>query len=151
MGRSRYGVRDEIKDTAEEFYRAVSKKNLKALDALWAHVPYAAVAGRGGQLRQGWPEVRGYWEKRFRELGDTVVTTRLRNAVSHAVGDVAWLSGTEMRTVQHGDLSRVEELRMTAVLERTGTYWQIVSYHASEPGRTREVPVAPIADALTIG
>jgi hypothetical protein len=36
--------------------------------------------------------------------------------------------------VTHGDDKRVEELRMTAVLERKGTRWQIVSYHASEPG-----------------
>lgn len=141
MNRSRYGVHDEIKDAAEALYRAISAKNLKAVDDLWAHVPYAAVAGRGGSIGQGWDQVHGYWERRFRELGDTTVTARLRNAVSHAVGDVAWLSGTEFRTIRHGDDTRIEELRMTAVMERKGSRWQLVSYHASEPAARSDAPV----------
>jgi ketosteroid isomerase-like protein len=132
MGRSRYGVRDEIKETAEALYRAVSNKNLKAIDNLWAHEAYASVAGRSGKLRQGWPSVRGYWEQRFAQLGDIRVVAKLRNMNCHAVGDVAWLAGTELRTVTEGDHVRYEELRMTAVLERKGSRWQIVSYHASE-------------------
>ncbi|HLJ67341.1 MAG TPA: nuclear transport factor 2 family protein [Chloroflexota bacterium] len=133
MGRARYGVRDEIRDTAESFYRAVTKKSIRSIDSLWAHEPYASVAGRSGHIRQGWPQVRGYWEQRFQQLGDIRVVAQLRNSVCHAVGDVAWLSGTEIRKVIDGDQVRTEELRMTAVLERKGTRWQIVSYHASEP------------------
>jgi hypothetical protein len=87
--------------------------------------------------------VRGYWETRFGELGDVRVVARLKNAVCHAVGDVAWLSGTEIRTITEGDQTRHEELRMTAVLERRGTGWQIVSYHASEPATSdRELATA---------
>lgn len=134
MGRTRYGVTDEVKDTAADFYRAVSNKNLKAIDGIWAHERYAAVAGRSGAIRQGWENVRGYWEERFKQLGDTRVDAKLRSSLCHAVGDVAWLSGTEIRIVSHGEEKRQEELRMTAVLERKGTRWQIVSYHASEPG-----------------
>jgi len=132
MGRSRYGVRDEIRDTAEELYRAVTNKNLKGIDNVWAHEAYAAVAGRSGHLRQGWANVRGYWEQRFQQLGDIKVVAKLRNFNCHAVGDVAWISGTELRTVTEGEETRHEELRMTAVLERKGSRWQIVSYHASE-------------------
>lgn len=134
MGRTRYGVTDEVKDTAADFYRAVSNKNLKAIDGIWAHERYAAVAGRSGAIRQGWESVRGYWEERFKQLGDTRVDAKLRSSLCHAVGDVAWLSGTEIRIVSRGEEKRQEELRMTAVLERKGTRWQIVSYHASEPG-----------------
>lgn len=135
MGRTRYGVHDEIKDTTEAFYRAVSNKNLKAIDTLWAHVPYASLAGRSGHIRQGWVEVRNYWEQRFRQLGATVVSARLRNSKCHAIGDVAWISGTELRSISKEDGVRVEELRMTCVLERKSSTWQIVSYHASEPAR----------------
>lgn len=144
MGRTRYGVNDEVKDTATDFYRAVSNKNLKAIEAIWAHERYAAVAGRSGTIRQGWPNVRGYWQERFEQLGDVRVDAKLRNSMCHAVGDVAWLSGTEIRTVTYGDEKRHEELRMTAVLERKGTRWQIVSYHASEPG-LRSADRAPAA------
>jgi ketosteroid isomerase-like protein len=133
MGRARYGVHDEIKDTVESFYRAISNKNLRAIDDTWAQVPYASVAGRSGQLRQGWPAIRGYWELRFQQLGGIRVTVKLKGPVVHAVGDVAWVSGTEIRTVTEGESVRREELRMTAVFERRGTHWQIVSYHASEP------------------
>jgi ketosteroid isomerase-like protein len=132
MGRTRYGVPDEIKETAEALYRAASNKNLKAIDNLWVHSPYAAVAGRSGKIRQGWSEVRRYWEQRFERLGDTRVTVRLTGAVSHAVGDVGWLSGTETRTITEDGQMRKETLRMTCVLERKGSGWQIVSYHASE-------------------
>lgn len=138
MGRARYGVPDEIKDTAEAFYRAVTSKNLRAIEATWAHTPYAAVAGRSGQLRQGWPNVLGYWEQRFRQLGDIKVVAKLQRPMVHAVGDVAWLSGTEIRTITDGSDVRREELRMTAVLERKDTEWHIVSYHASEPAQRAE-------------
>jgi ketosteroid isomerase-like protein len=133
MGSARYSIRDEIKDTAESFYRAVSSKNLKAIDAVWAHEPYAAVAGRSGHLRQGWNSVRSYWEERFVQLGDIKVSARLRNFSCHVVGDVAWLSGTELRAITADGQVRHEELRMTSVMERRGTGWQIVSYHVSEP------------------
>ncbi|MBV9279971.1 MAG: nuclear transport factor 2 family protein [Chloroflexi bacterium] len=132
MERARYGVRDEIRDTVESFYRAVTNKNLKAVDQEWLQVPYAAVAGRSGHIRQGWPAVRGYWEQRFRQLGDVRVSARLRDSIVHAVGDVAWLSGTEIRTITGGEQTRQEVLRMTCVLERVGSRWQIVSYHVSE-------------------
>jgi ketosteroid isomerase-like protein len=138
MERVRYRVHDEIKDTADAFYRAVSNRNLKAMDGLWAHVPYASVAGRSGGIRQGWPQVRGYWEHRFQQAGSTRVTVRLKNSICHAVGDVGWLSGTEIRTVTEEDSTRQEVLRMTAVLERTGANWQIVSYHASEGAEAQE-------------
>lgn len=128
----KYGVHDEIKQTAETFYKAISNKNLGAIDTIWAHTPYAAVAGRSSHLRQGWPEVRKYWEERFRDLGEIRVVAKLQRPVVHAVRDVAWLSGTELRTVTDGEHVRREELRMTAVLQRTDDQWQIVSYHASE-------------------
>src|SRR5579859_7572997 len=127
MGRARYSVPDEVKETVETFYRAVTNKNMKGMDTVWEQVPYAAVAGRSGQIRQGWTQVRGYWQQRFEQLGDTKVSARLRNMVCHAVGDVAWVSGTEVRTVTRDGQSRQENLRMTAVLERKGTGWQIVS------------------------
>lgn len=138
MGRTRYGVRDEIKGTAERFYRAVTNKNLKAIDGIWVHSPYAAVAGRSGHIRQGWPAVCHYWEERFQQLGDIRVVATLHNLMVHAVGDVAWVSGTERRTISEGDEVRHEELRMTAVLERVGDQWQIVSYHASEAAPRKE-------------
>lgn len=138
MGTSRYGVRDEVRDTAESFYRALTNKNLRAIEDTWAQVPYAAVAGRSGQLRQGWNEVRRYWEQRFRELGDIKVAVKLHKCLVHAVGDVAWLSGIEFRTIVEGEMTRREELRMTAVLQRVGDRWQIVSYHVSEPAQRHE-------------
>ncbi len=142
MERTRYSVRDEIKQTAESFYRAVSNKNLKAIDAIWAHETYATVAGRSGSICLGWTQVRGYWEQRFRQLGDINVSAKLKSSVCHAVGDVAWLSGTELRTVTDGEHQRQESLRMTCVLERKGSHWQIVSYHASEPAATADLPAA---------
>lgn len=135
MGRPRYGIREEVKDTAEAFYRALSNKNLRAVESVWAQVPYASVAGRSGELRQGWDAVRGYWEQRFRLLGDTSVKVKLTSMVCHAVGDIAWFSGIEVRTVTTPDQSWQERLRVTCVLERKGTSWQIVQYHASIPSQ----------------
>jgi ketosteroid isomerase-like protein len=132
MGRARYGVPDEIKDTMESFYRAVTKKSLKGVGDQWAHEPYAAVAGRSSELQHGWPAVEAYWRRRFTELGPITVKARLTRPVVRAVGDVAWVSGTEIRTITEGDEQRQEHLRMTAVLERRNTNWVIVSYHASE-------------------
>lgn len=133
MERSRYGVREEIKATADAFYRALTNKNLKAVENEWAQVPYAAVAGRSGELEQGWDRVRGYWENRFRQTASATVKVKLTRLLCHAVGDVAWLSGVEIRTISDPEGTREERLRVTCVLERRGTGWQIVSYHASLP------------------
>jgi ketosteroid isomerase-like protein len=133
MGRARYGVREEIKDTAESFYRALSNKNLKAIDAIWAHEPYATVAGVNGQLHQGWSQVYGYWERRFQQLADTRIVVKLTGVMCHAVGDVGWLAGTERRTIARGDDTWHETRQVTAILERRGTSWQMVSYHVSAP------------------
>lgn len=133
MERAHYGVREEIKDTADAFYRALSNKNLKAVEQVWAHVPYAAVAGRSGELRQGWEGVRTYWAQRFQRNSDVTVKVKLAQMVCHAVGDVGWLSGTEVRTITGPDGQTVQRLRVTLVLERQDVSWQIVSYHVSLP------------------
>jgi ketosteroid isomerase-like protein len=131
MGGARYSVREELKETAESFYRAVTSRNLKALDALWVRAPYATVAGPSGTIHYGWDRVHLFWDLRFSQLGSAKVSVKLVDAVCHAVGDVGWLSGTERRTVTLEGSSRREDFRMTCILERTGSGWQLVSYHVS--------------------
>lgn len=143
MGRARYGVREEIKDTAEAFYRALSNQNLKAIDTIWAHEPYATVAGANGQIHQGWSQVHGYWERRFQQMSDTKIAVKLGGIVCHAVGDVGWIAGTERRTITRDDETWHETRHVTAVLERKGTSWQMVSYHVSAP--TEETPLANVS------
>lgn len=140
---ARYGVRDEVKSTAEAFYRAISHGSLKGVVALWLHSSYAAVAGPSGEMHQGWDQVAAYWQHRMQQLEGTKVSAKLHGMVCHAVGDVAWLSGTERRVVTRGEEIEREELRVTCVLQREGTNWQIVSYHASLPAE----PDALLAEA----
>src|SRR5947209_15573937 len=108
MGRARYGVPDEIRETIESFYKAVTKKNLKGVGEQWAHESYAAVAGRSSELQHGWPSVEAYWRRRFSELGPITVRAKLTRPVVRAVGDVAWVSGTEIRTITDGGEQRQE-------------------------------------------
>ena len=86
MGRARYGVPDEIRETIESFYKAVTKKNLKGVGEQWAHESYAAVAGRSSELQHGWPSVEAYWRRRFSELGPITVRAKLTRPVVRAVG-----------------------------------------------------------------
>jgi ketosteroid isomerase-like protein len=141
MGRSRYSVTGEIKDTAETFYRAITNRNLKALDALLVRAPYATVAGPSGAMHYGWEHVRLFWDTRFQQLGGDKVSVKLMNAVCHAVGDVGWLSGTERRTLALAGEPIVEDFRMTCVVERTSSGWQIASYHVSA-GRDDQTQLA---------
>jgi ketosteroid isomerase-like protein len=133
MERTRYSVRDEVRDTAESFYRAVSGRNLKAVEAAWSQAPYAVVAGPSGTLHQGWNRVRAYWEARFRQLQGVELRVRLSEPMAHAVGDVAWISGIERRSMRRDGETLIEDLRMTCVMERSSAGWQIVSYHVSLP------------------
>lgn len=141
MGHGRYSVPGEIRETADRFYRAIAKRNLKAIDALWSHAPYAAVAGPSGGLQQGWDAVSRYWEWRLSNLEPGQPLLHLGNMVCHAVGDVGWFSATERRVFDAPEGKREEEVRVTCVLERTTGGWEIVSYHASLPA-----PV-PLAEA----
>lgn len=142
MGRTRYGVRDEIRDAIESLYRAISHKSLRGIESVWSHETYTSLAGRKGELRQGWDQIRRYWEQRFQQRDGMTISTRLTGMTCHAVGDVAWLSGTEIRTISDGEQTRQERLRMTSVMERKGTAWQIVSYHVSTP-QEEEMVLAP--------
>jgi ketosteroid isomerase-like protein len=131
MGGARYSVPAEIKETADAFYRAFSNRNLRAIMGQWAQTPYAAVAGPAGQLHHGYDEVCRYWEAKFQRLSGVGLNVRLTGAKCHAIGDVGWLSGIERRTFTSGDSTWQQELRVTCVLERRSSGWQIVSYHAS--------------------
>lgn len=133
MGRPRYGVRDEVKDSIDLFYRALSNKSLKGMEQAWVHAPYAVVAGPHGEIQQGWEEVSAFFAHRFDQLADVKIVAKLSNMVCHVVGDVAWLSGKERRILTQGEEQEMEELRVTCVLQRLGTNWQLVSYHASLP------------------
>jgi ketosteroid isomerase-like protein len=142
MGRARYSVREEIRDTVDSFYRAISNRNLKAVDAVWAHTAYATVAGSSGTIHHGWEGVRNFWDMRFRHVDARDVNVKLVSAACNAVGDVGWMSGIERRTYKTDEACRVEDFRMTCVLERTGSGWQIVSYHVSA-SREEQVALAP--------
>lgn len=138
MGRTRYSVREEIKEAAESFYRALTTKNLKTIDRIWAHEQYVSVVGPHGQVQQGWPGVQQFFVRRFGELVGSKMTVKLLHMVSHVVGDVAWFSGTERRTIAEAETFRQEDLRVTAVLERKSSGWQFVSYHVSLPSAEPE-------------
>jgi ketosteroid isomerase-like protein len=144
MGRARYGVRDEVKEAADAFYRALSARNLKAIDVMWAQRPYTAVAGVSGDLAQGSEQVRRFWERQVAVNAGTKLDIRLIGMVCQVVGDVAWLSGTERRTLTQDGQVDVENLRVTCVMERAGTTWQLVSYHASLPAE-EEPPLANVS------
>jgi hypothetical protein len=131
MARTRQGVPGEIMDTANAFYRALGGRNLKAMSSVWAHEPYVTLAGPAGGLHQGWEQVSRFWDGKFQSLGDRQMSIKLQAPTCRAVGDVGWFSGTERRTFREDGKQWDEDLRVTCVLERHGTMWQLVSYHAS--------------------
>lgn len=133
MAQTRYGVRDEVKDSIEAFYRAFSHKNVKSLEQAWVQAPYAILAGPQGEIHQGWEQISAFFSQRFDQLEDVKIVAKLANMVCHVVGDVAWLAGTERRVMTSGESQNLEELTVTCVMQRLGTGWQLVSYHASRP------------------
>jgi ketosteroid isomerase-like protein len=122
---------EQVNAANQVFIRAISARDLRAMEKVWAHEPYVTFIGPlSTSIVVGWDGVRKAWEMRFNQFAN--VTISLAESHVHTNGPVAWAIGIE--TVQlfrkTGDTLSFDAF-VTNVFEKRDGRWLMVSHHAT--------------------
>jgi ketosteroid isomerase-like protein len=122
-----------IKAANQAFYVALSARDVKAMEAVWANKPYVVNIGpRDTTVRVGYADaVSNYWPKTFALISRMSVTLT-SIAQLRTDGKLAWVVGTENAVIQLKNGGAPVKFRtfFTNVFEKEGARWLMVSHHA---------------------
>ena len=122
---------DRVSVASQVFIAAISARDIRAMDALWAHDSYVAFMGPlSTTLVVGWDGVRKAWEMRFGQFDR--VTISLAESHVHTNGVVAWAVGVEKVQLlrKNGDTLSFAAF-VTNVFEKRDGRWLLVSHQAT--------------------
>jgi ketosteroid isomerase-like protein len=85
---------ERVNAASQAFIAAIAGRDIRAMDKVWAHEPYATFIGPlSTTVVVGWEGVRKAWEMRFGQFDR--VTIALTESHVHANERVAWAVGIE--------------------------------------------------------
>jgi ketosteroid isomerase-like protein len=122
---------DRVNAAGQVFVAAISARDIRAMDKLWAHDSYVAFMGPlSTALVVGWDGVRKAWEMRFNQFDR--VTVSLAESHVHINGAVAWAVGVEKVRLlrKNGDTLSFDAF-VTNVFEKRDGLWLMVSHQAT--------------------
>jgi ketosteroid isomerase-like protein len=116
----------------QAFYAALSARDPKAMEAVWANKPYVTNIGpRSKTILVGYADaVSKYWPATFEFFSQMSVSST--TAQIQADGKLAWVVGTENVVLQPksgGDPLKFDTF-VTNVFEKDGDRWLMISHHA---------------------
>jgi ketosteroid isomerase-like protein len=83
-----------VNTASAAFNAAIAAQDIKAMEKLWAHEPYATFIGPlSTTVVVGWSGVRQAWEMRFGQFDR--VTISLAESHAQRNGKIAWVVGIE--------------------------------------------------------
>jgi ketosteroid isomerase-like protein len=114
-----------------EFDKALSTRDVGAMDKAWAHEPYViAIHPVSNAPLVGWEAVRKSWEQIFDRWAE--ISVSMKDPQVRVGQDVAWVFGVE---ILQGKLKSGEAVRSTAfatnVFEKRDGRWSMVLHTAS--------------------
>jgi ketosteroid isomerase-like protein len=121
---------DAVKAANAAFYTALSARDVKQMEAVWANKPYVVnmgprvktfAVGHDDAVAKWWPAAFEF----FQELNVTMTPAQVQ-----ANGKVAWVVGNESATgvTKNGPVKFTTFV--TNVFEKDGDRWLMVSHHA---------------------
>ena len=121
---------EAVKAANAAFYAALSARDVKKMEALWADKPYVVnmgpriktfAVGHDEAVAKWWPAAFEF----FQELNVTMTTAQVQ-----ANGKVAWVVGNESATgvTKNGPVKFTTFV--TNIYEKEGDRWLMVSHHA---------------------
>ena len=123
---------DAVKAANQAFYTALSARDLKAMEGLWANKPYVVNFGpRNKVAAVGYADaVTKYWPVTFDQLSKISVSPTVAQLQSN--GKIAWVLGTETASLQPsaGGEPLTFETFYTNTFEKQGKRWLMTSHHA---------------------
>jgi ketosteroid isomerase-like protein len=122
---------DRVNAASQLFIAAISARDIRAMDKLWAHESYATFIGPlSTTVVVGWEGVRKAWEMRFSQF-DRVTISSAETHV-HTNGAVAWAVGVEkVQLLRKNGETLGFDAFVTNVFERRDGRWLMVSHQAT--------------------
>ena len=122
---------EAVKAANQSFYKALSARDAKAMEAVWAKKPYVTNVGPSNKMiAVGYADaVSQYWPKAFGGMSKIAVTPTVAQVQSD--GKIAWVVGTEAADLQtKGGQSLRFNIIVTNIFEKDGERWLMVSHQA---------------------
>ncbi len=122
---------ERVKAASQVFIAAISTRDIRAMEKVWAHEPYATFIGPlSTTVVVGWDGVKKAWEMRFSQFDR--VTISLAESHVHSNGKVAWAVGIEKVQLlrKNGDTLDFDAF-VTNVFENQDGRWLLVSHQAT--------------------
>jgi ketosteroid isomerase-like protein len=122
---------DRVNAASQLFIAAISARDIRAMDKLWAHESYATFIGPlSTTVVVGWEGVRKAWEMRFSQF-DRVTISSVETHV-HTNGAVAWAVGVEKVQLLRKNAETLGfDAFVTNVFERRDGRWLMVAHQAT--------------------
>jgi ketosteroid isomerase-like protein len=122
---------ERVNAASQVFIAAISARDIRAMDKVWAHESYVAFMGPlSTTIVVGWDGVRKAWEMRFSQFDR--VTISLAESHVHTNGKVAWIVGVEKVQLLRKDGNTLSfDAFVTNVFENQDGRWLMVSHQAT--------------------
>lgn len=122
---------EHVNAASQVFIAAIAARDIRAMDRVWAHTPYATFIGPlSTTVVVGWDGVRKAWEMRFSQFDR--VTISLAESHVHTNGKVAWAVGIEKVELLRKDGNTLSfNAFVTNVFENQDGRWLMVSHQAT--------------------
>jgi ketosteroid isomerase-like protein len=122
---------ERVNAASQVFIAAISARDIRAIDKLWAHESYVAFMGPlSTTLVVGWEGVRKAWEMRFSQFDR--VTISVAESHVHTNGKVAWAVGIEkVQLLRKNGETLAFDAFVTNVFEKQNGRWLMVSHQAT--------------------
>lgn len=122
---------DRVNAASQVFIAAIAARDIRAMDKVWAHEPYATFIGPlSTTVVVGWDGVRKAWEMRFGQFDR--VTIALAESHVRTNGKVAWAVGVEKVELLRKDGKTLAfDAFVTNVFEERDGRWLMVSHQAT--------------------
>lgn len=126
---------EAIKAANQAFYDALSGRNAKAMERVWAKKPYVVNIGpRDTKIRVGFEDaVSNYWPRTF-DLLSEIDVKMTSIAHTHVERSFASVVGTERAVTQRkaGGKPQKFDLFVTNLFEKDSGHWLMISHHAQK-------------------
>ena len=122
---------ERVNAASQVFIAAISARDMRAMEKVWAHAPYATFIGPlSTTVVVGWDGVKKAWEMRFNQFDR--VTISLAESHIHSNGKVAWAVGVEKVELLCKDGGTLNfDAFVTNVFEEQDGRWLLVSHQAT--------------------
>jgi ketosteroid isomerase-like protein len=122
---------DRVSAASQVFIAATAARDIRAMDKVWAHEPYATFIGPlSTTVVVGWDGVRKAWEMRFGQFDR--VTISMDKPHIRINGQAAWAVGMERVELLRKDGKTMSfDAFVTNVFENKGGQWLLVAHQAT--------------------